>query len=131
MRGAIVGAAKLLGLGFGLSGFAGDVEREVLADLMPPLGLTTLEFVFATRRTDVERVPATDAGRVRPFWSEPEDVRLITGGVWRRKLEGGVWSFMARSAALRLVLGATVGTFVLATEIVSLLLWPGTPSKVP
>ena len=84
MRGAIVGAAKLLGLGFGLSGFAGDVEREVLVDLVDPLVLTTLEFVFATRRTDVERVPATDAGRVRPFWSESEDVRLITGGVWRR-----------------------------------------------
>jgi len=130
VRGAIVGAQTLLGLGRSLSGFAGDVEREVFADLTP-LVLFPLEFVSVARRTDVERVPATDAGRVRPFWSEPEDVRLITGGAWRRKLEGGVWSFMARSAALRLVLGATVGTFVLATEIVSLLLWPGTPSKVP
>lgn len=33
---------------------------------------------------------------------------------------GGAVSFKARSAALRLVLGATVGVFVLATEIVSL-----------
>ena len=38
---------------------------------------------------------------------------------------------MARRAALRLVLGATVGVFVLATEMVSLRLWPGTPSKFP
>ena len=38
---------------------------------------------------------------------------------------------MARRAALRLILGATVGVFVLATDMVSLRLWPGTPSKVP
>ena len=44
---------------------------------------------------------------------------------------GGAVSFRALSAALRLVLGATVGVFVLATEMVSLRLWPGTPSKVP
>lgn len=71
VRGAIVGAATLLGLGFGLSGFAGDMEREVLTglvtELLTPLVLTPLEFVSAARRTDVERVPATDAGRLRTF----------------------------------------------------------------
>lgn len=71
VRGAIVGTATLLGLGFGLPGFAGDVEREVLvglvAELLTPLVLTPLEFVSATRRTDVERVPTTEAGRLRPF----------------------------------------------------------------
>ena len=152
VRGVIVGPATLLGLGFGLSGFAGDVEREVLADLvtgLTPLVFTPLEFMFVARRTDVERVPATDAGRVRPLRPELEGVRLRTGGLWWRtdhtirihsskgtgtdsQLEGGwVLSFMARSAALLFVLGATVGAFVLATEKVSLRLWPGTPSKVP
>ena len=86
VRGAIVGAAILLGLGFGLSGFAGDVGREVLvgleAGLLTPLVLTPLEFVFVARRTDVERVPATDAGRVRPFRPGLEGVRVITGGLW-------------------------------------------------
>lgn len=147
MRGAIVGPATLLGLGFGLSGFAGEVEREVLADLVAPLVFTPLEFVSAARRTDVERVPATDAGRGRLFGPELEGAR-VTGGLWWRtdytvrslskkdagnsQLEGGgALSFMARSAALLFVLGATVGAFVLATEIVSLRLWPGTPSKVP
>lgn len=148
VRGVIVGAATLLGRGFGFCGFAGDVGREVLAGLVTDMarGLTPLEFVFVARRTDVERVPATDAGRVRPFRLELEDVR---GGVWWRtdytvrtcsgkntgmvsQLEGGgVLSFIARSAALRLVLGETVGAFVLATEKVSLRLCPGTPSKVP
>lgn len=88
VRGAIVGAATLLGRGFGLSGFAGDMEREVLiglvAERLTPLVLTPLEFVSAARRTDVERVPATDAGRLRPFWSELEGVRLTTGGLWWR-----------------------------------------------
>jgi hypothetical protein len=157
VRGVIVGPATLLGLGLGLSGFAGDTEREVLAGLvtgLTPLGFTalvftTLEFVFVARRTEVERVPATDAGRVRPLRPELEGVRLRTGGLWWRtdytirthskkdtgtnsQLEGGwLLSFMARSAALLFVLGATVGAFVLATEIVSRRLWPGTPSKVP
>lgn len=125
VRGAIVGAAILLGLGFGLSGFAGDVGRVVLVGLvtglLTPLVLIPLEFVFVARRTDVERVPATDAGRVRPFRLELEDVRLGVGGLWWRKLEGGgAVSFMTRRAALLLVLGATVGVFVLATEMVSL-----------
>jgi hypothetical protein len=84
MRGAIVGAAKLLGLGLGLSRFAGDMEREVLVGLVAPLPLITLEFVFASRSTDVRRVPATDAGRVRLFMSELEGVRLIAGGVQPR-----------------------------------------------
>ena len=145
VRGAIVGPATLLGLGFGLSGFAGDVGREVLvgflAELLTPFVLIPLEFVFVARRTDVERVPATDAGRkeARPFRPELEGVRESTGGLWWRtdyvvrsysskgggadsQLVGGAVSFKARSAALRLVLGATVGVFVLATEIVSLLL---------
>jgi hypothetical protein len=127
VRGAIVGAPTLLGLGFGLSGFAGDVDREVLVGflvgLLAPLVLTPLEFVFVARRTDVERVPATEAGRreVRPFKPELEGVRVSTGGLWWRKLVGGgAVSFRARSAALLLVLGATVGVFVLATEMVSL-----------
>jgi len=69
VRGVIAGAAMLLGLGFG---FTGDLEREVLmgvvAELLTPLVLNPLEFVSVTRRMDVERVPATDAGRrVRPF----------------------------------------------------------------
>jgi len=81
VRGAIVGAETLLGLGFGLSGFAGEVEREVLADLVTPLVFTPLEFVSAARRTDVERVPATDAGRGRLFGPELEGVR-VTGGLW-------------------------------------------------
>lgn len=88
VRGAIVGAATLLGLGLGLSGFAGDVERDDLmglaAGLLTPLVLVPLEFVSAARRTDVERVPATEAGRVRPFKPEVEGVRLSTGGLWRR-----------------------------------------------
>ena len=147
VRGVIDGAATLLGLGLGLSGFAGEAEREVLADLVTPLVFTPLEFVSAARRTDVGRVPATDAGRGRLFGPELEGVR-VSGGVWCRtdyivrtcpskntensQLEGGgALSFMARSAALLFVLGATVGAFVLATEIVSLRLWPGTPSKVP
>lgn len=71
VRGTIVGTEILLGRAFGLSGFAGDVEREVLVDFVTgpsiPLGLTPLEFVFDSRRTDVKRVPATDAGRARPF----------------------------------------------------------------
>jgi hypothetical protein len=71
MRGAIVGAEKLLGLGLGLPGFAGEVGREVLgvlvAEPLTPLVLIRLEFVSAARRTDVDRVSATDAGRVRPF----------------------------------------------------------------
>jgi len=130
VRGVIVGAT-LLGLGFGLSGFAGEVEREVLADLVTPLVLAPLEFVSAARRTDVERVPATDAGRGRLLGPELEGVR-VGGGVWWRKLEGGgALSLRARSAALLFNLGATVGAFVLATEMVSLRLWPGTPSKVP
>lgn len=87
-RGAIVGAAILLGLGFGLSGFAGDMEREVLVGLetglLTPLGFTPLELVFAARRTDVGRDPATDAGRVRPFKPGLEGVRVITGGLWWR-----------------------------------------------
>jgi len=142
VRGVIVGPATLLGLGFGLSGLAGDMEREALvrlvAGLLTPLVLTPLEFVFVARRTDVERVPVTDAGRVRPFTLELEVERVIAGGLWWRtdyavrkclgkdaekgsQLEGGgVHSFMARSAALRLVLGETVGVFVLATEMVSL-----------
>ena len=87
VRGAIVGVATLLGLGLGLSGFAGDVDREVLVGfltgLLTPFVLTPLEFVFAARRTDVERVPATEAGRkeVRPFRPELEDVRESTGGL--------------------------------------------------
>jgi len=124
VRGANVGAAMLLGLGFGLSGFVGDVEREVLVDLVAEVStlfvLIPLEFMFVARRTDVERVPATDAGRVRPFRSEFKGVRVGACGLLRRKLEGGGVSFMARSAALLLVLGATVGAFVLATEMVSL-----------
>lgn len=82
VRGAIVGPATLLGLGLGLSGFAGDVEREVLADLLAPLVFISLEFVSAARRTDVERVPATEAGRkeARPFSPELEDVRVSAGG---------------------------------------------------
>lgn len=85
VRGTIVGTAILLGRAFGLSGFAGDVEREVFVDfvtgLSTPLGLALLEFVFDSRRTDVKRVPATDAGRLRPFWSELDDVRVVTGGL--------------------------------------------------
>ena len=87
VRGVIVGAATLLGLGLGLSGFAGDVEREVLADLatgLTPLVFTPLVFVFAARRTDVERVPATDAGRGRPLIPVLEGVRVRTGGLWWR-----------------------------------------------
>ena len=141
VRGVIVGPATLLGLGLNLSGFAGDVERVVLAGLvtgLTPLVFTPLEFVFVARRTDVERVPATDAGRVRPLGPELEGVRVRTGGLWWRtgytirthtrkgawtdsQLEGGgVLSFIARSAALLFVFGATVGAFVLATEMVSL-----------
>ena len=154
VRGAIVGAQTLLGLGFGLSGFAGDVGREVLVGFLAapltPLVLVPLEFVFVARRTDAERVPATEAGRkeVLPFRPELEGVRVSTGGLWCRTdyvvrscsgrntgdsqlVGGGAVSFSARSAALLLVLGATVGVFVLATEMVSLRLWPGTPSKVP
>ena len=155
VRGAIVGAQTLLGLGFGLSGFAGDVGREVLVGFLAapvtPLVLVPLVFVFVARRTDVERVPATETGRkeVRPVTLELEGVRASTGGLWCRTdfvirscpdrdagtdsqlVGGGAVSFRARSAALRLVLGATVGVFVLATEMVSLRLWPGTPSKVP
>jgi len=121
VRGVIVGAAKLVDR---LLGFAGDVERDVLADLttgsLTLLVLTPLEFVFVSRRTD-GRVPATDAGRVRPLRPELEGVRVIAGIVLWRKLEGGgVLSFKARSAALLFVLGATVGAFVLATEMVSL-----------
>lgn len=85
VRGAIVGAATLLGLGLGLSGFAGDKEREVfvglVAELLVPLVLTPLEFMFVARRTDVERVPATEAGRLRPFRPELEGVRVVTGGL--------------------------------------------------
>jgi len=89
VRGAIVGAAMLLGLGFGLSGFAGDAGREVLAGLeiglLTPLGFTPLEFVFVARvvarRMDDERVPATDAGRVLPFRPGLEGVRVIAGGL--------------------------------------------------
>jgi len=87
VRGAMVGAATLLGRGFGLSGFTGDVEREVLADLvagLAPLVFTPLEFVFVARRTDVERVPATDAGRTRPLRPMLEGVRTGTGGLWWR-----------------------------------------------
>lgn len=147
VRGVIVGAATLLGRGFGFSGFAGDVGREILATDLA-LGFTPLEFVFVARRTEDERVPATDAGRVRLFRLESEGVRVGAGLWWRTdytvrtrsgkdagmnsQLEGGwVLSFIARSAALRLVLGRTVGAFVLATEMVSLRLCPGTPSKVP
>lgn len=69
VRGSIVGAAMLLGLAFGLSGFAGDVEREDLvyleAEPFTPLVLTRLK--FDSRSTEVGRVPATDAGRIRPF----------------------------------------------------------------
>jgi len=43
---------------------------------------------------------------------------------------GGALSFCALSAELLFNLGATVGGFVLATEIDSLLLCPGTPSNV-
>ena len=43
---------------------------------------------------------------------------------------GGAVSFCWRRLALRLVRGATVGAFTLATVIVSLRLCPGTPSKV-
>lgn len=66
VRGTIVGTAILLGRAFGLSGLAGDVEREVLVGFAAG-PLTLLEFVFDSRRTEVKRVPATDAGRVRPF----------------------------------------------------------------
>ena len=90
VRGAIVGAQTLLGLGFGLSGFAGDVDREVLVGFLAapltPLVLVPLEFVFVARRMDIERVPATEAGRkeVRPFRPELEGVRVSTGGLWCR-----------------------------------------------
>lgn len=87
VRGAMVGAATLLGLGFGLSGFTGDVEREVLADLvtgLTPLVFTPLEFVFVARRTDVGGVPATDAGRTRPLRPMLEGLRTGTGGLWWR-----------------------------------------------
>ena len=70
VREVIVGAATLLGLGLGLSSSAGDIERVLLMGLMVnPLVLVPLVFVFALRRTDVVRVPATDAGCVRPFRS--------------------------------------------------------------
>ena len=87
MRGVIVGAATLLGLGLGLSGFAGDIERVLLmglvAELLTPLVWVPLVFVFAVRRTDVVRVPATDAGRVRPFRLVLECVRVTAGGLGR------------------------------------------------
>ena len=93
LRGVIDGAATLLGLGLGLSSFAGDVERVLLmnlvVELLTPFVLVPFVFVFAARRTDLQ-------------------------------LEGGGMSFMARSAALRLVLGGTVGIFMFAIEIVSL-----------
>jgi hypothetical protein len=88
VRGVIVGPATLLGLGLGLSGFAGEVERDdlvgLLVNFLTPLVLTPLEFVSVARRTDVVRVPETEAGRtgVRPFKPELEGVRVSTGGLW-------------------------------------------------
>lgn len=46
------------------------------------------------------------------------------------KEDGGALSIVALSAALLFVLGVTTGAAELATEIVSLLLCPGTPSNV-
>lgn len=53
----------------------------LVAEPLTPFVLTPLEFVSAARRTDVGRVPATEAGRLRPFWSELVDVRESTGGL--------------------------------------------------
>jgi hypothetical protein len=88
VRGVIVGAATLLGLGFGLSGFAGGVERVLLVDLvtelLTPLGLVPLVFVFVVWRMDVVRVLSTDAGRVRlAFRPVLEGVRVTAGGLGR------------------------------------------------
>lgn len=57
-------------------------------------------------------------------------VMVVEGFILHMKEVGGACSFCALNAALLFNLGATVGVFIDATAILSLLLCPGTPSKV-
>lgn len=84
-------------------------------------------------------VDATVAGREEGLGGDIvscEPIRALPGtlgaeGVRNWKEDGGAASFVALKVALLFGLGAIVGAAVLATEIVSLRLCPGTPSKVP
>lgn len=83
-------------------------------------------------------VDATEAGREEDLGGDivscdPMRARFGTlgaEGVRNWKEDGGATSFVALKVALLFGLGAIVGAAVLATEIVSLRLCPGTPSKV-
>ena len=55
---------------------------------------------------------------------------IVEECILHMKEVGGACSFCALNAALLFNLGATVGAFTDATAILSLLLCPGTPSKV-
>jgi len=105
--GAMVGAWRLLGRGLGLAGASDEMEEE-------------------ERVIGGERMDWTEDGReVIPVL---DGVR-VTGCLNWKEVGGGL-SFSARRAALLFCLGPTTGGLVLITEIVSLRLCPGTPSKV-
>jgi len=105
--GAMVGAWRLLGRGLLSLGGASDA-------------------IEGGRAIGGERRAWTEEGRVL----DPvlDGVRATGGLNWKEV--GGAFSFSARRAALLFCLGPTTGGLVLITEIVSLRLCPGTPSKI-
>jgi len=131
--GAIEGILRLLGRGFlGLAATSPfplplDVGLEVAADA-----------VDDWREVVGREIDATLAGRKEALGGDTGSTELLRArpgalgadGVRNWKEDGGAASFAALKTALLLGLGAIVGAAVLATEIVSLRLCPGTPSKV-
>lgn len=71
----------------------------------------------------------SDSGGLREDLEGARGTEGVTGSLNMKEV-GGACSFCALNAALLFNLGATVGAFTDATAILSLLLCPGTPSKV-
>jgi len=153
VRGAMDGEDMLLGRGFDLTGAGSAGAAPEPALPTEPLRLVraglagTIEARGAAGRTATldgrgatrfgVDTDAAEAGRegglvcselVELLRESPGSFGAVGGRNWND--DGGPWSLDARSAALLFSRGATVGAWTDATEMVSLRLWPGTPSNV-